>query len=236
MRTTTARSVRAVLLALRMSLAGAAALQAVNLPDLSGTWQLNKDASDDAAKVMKDARAAGGGGGGGGGGMGGGHHGHGGGGGGGRGAGRGQDDSASQNAGDWFAALNTLQIKHKEPELSITDASGRVRVVYTDGRKTEEERSHGGTTAVTGSWKDGHVEIVSKPETGAKITEDFIITADGSQLTVTTKMEGGRGPAVTIHRVYDAVKSPVAPTPPPAPPGAYQPGGADDEEFVSARR
>ena len=246
METTTARSVKTVLLALRMSLAGAVALQAVDMPDLSGTWQLNKDASDDAEKILSDARASGGSGGGSGGGggmsggMGGGRsHGHGGGGGGGgRGGSHGQDGASSQGSGDWFAALKTLQIQHKEPELTITDAAGRVRVVYTDGRKTEEERSHGGTTVVTASWKDGHVEIVSKPETGPKMTEDFTITADGSQLTVTTKMEGGRGPAVTIHRVYDAVKAPAAKAPSAAPPSpsAHQPGGAEDDESVSARR
>ncbi|HWZ84556.1 MAG TPA: hypothetical protein VN032_00050, partial [Thermoanaerobaculia bacterium] len=162
-----------------------------------------------------------------------------GGGGGGRGSDHsGQADQSNQSTSDWFAALNTLQIQHKEPSITITDAAGHERVVYTDGRKTEQERSHGGTVVMTASWKDGHVEIVSKPETGAKVTETFTITADGSQLTVTTKMEGGRGPAVTIRRVYDAVKAPDAKSPPPASPSpsADQPGGADDDESVSARR
>jgi hypothetical protein len=205
------------------TLAGAQGLAALDLPNLTGTWQLNKDQSDDPEKVMKNARSSSGGGSGfSGGGMG--RH-HGGGGGGGRG---GNGDSSSSSSGGFderFAALDTLQIDHKDPSLSITDAAGRARTLYTDGRKTEEEHSYGGTTAVTASWKDGHLEVVSKPETGAKITETYTIAADHSQMTVTTKVEGGRSGSYTIHRVYDAAApgrpkpgAPNQPTPRPAPP------------------
>ncbi|HKD16452.1 MAG TPA: hypothetical protein VKG23_01195 [Thermoanaerobaculia bacterium] len=208
------------------TLAGPQGLAALDLPNLTGTWQLNKDQSDDPEKVMKDARSSGGGGGrgfsgGGGGGMGMGRH-HGG-GGGGRG---GNGDSSSGSSGGFderFAALETLTIEHKDPTLSITNAAGRERTLYTDGRKTEEEHSYGGTTAVTASWKDGHLEVVSKPESGAKITETYAVAADRSQMTVTTKVEGGRSGSYTIRRVYDAVapgapKPNKAPTPKPAPP------------------
>lgn len=205
------------------ALAASQALGALDLPNMTGNWQLNKDASDDPAKVMQDARASGGSGGGGfsggGGGMGR-HHG----GGGGKGSRGGDSSGSSDSYADRFAALDMLQIQHKEPSLTITDAAGRERTIYTDGRKTEEEHSHGGTTAVTASWKDGHIEVVSKPETGAKITETYAVTADGSQLTVTTKVEGGRSGSFTIRRVYDSMKAgapkpapPQAPAPPPAP-------------------
>ena len=141
---------------------------------------------------------------------------------------------ARQDSGEGFASLQTLQIQHEEPMLSITDAAGRERVVYTDGRKTEA-----GALARRNDrhdrpyWKDGHIQILSTPETGPKTTEIFAITADGSQLTVTTKMEGGRHGDVTIRRVYDAVK-PGAPKPAPAPPPGEPQGGGDDDESVSA--
>jgi hypothetical protein len=216
-------------------IAGTAIAPAVEMPNLSGTWQLNKDASDDAQKAMKEAPAAESRGGGGGGGMGGGRGGHGGGGGGGMGGGRrshgAPGSQSSSGNGDWFGALDTLVIQHAEPSLTITDAAGRAHALYTDGRKTEEERSHAGTTAATASWKDGHIEVVSRPENGSKITETYSVTADRSQLTVVTRIEGARGPAFTIRRVYDAV-SPGAPKPapparrtPPAPPA--DDGGLD---------
>ncbi len=199
------------------------------MPNLSGTWQLDKDASDDPKKVMEEARAAapGGGGAGGGGGHGGGH-GHGGGGSGGMGGmgsaggSGGRHGSGSGSASgeegtldfESLSALETLRISHAEPMLSITDAAGRERVVYTDGRVIELERSHGGKTRVEARWKDGRIEIVSKPETGPKVTEALSITADGSHLTLTTKMEGGRMGTVTIRRIYDVVKPSMTPAAP----------------------
>ena len=205
-------------------LAGATAL-GVDYPNLSGTWQLNRDASDDAQKAMKEARAAENRGGGGGGGMGGGRH------GGGMGGGRGsRADSGSPGSsgnGDWFGALDTLVIRHAEPSLTITDAAGRVHALSTDGRRTEEERSHGGTTTVTAAWKDGHVEVVSRPQNGSKITETYSVTADRSQLTVVTKIEGARGPEFTVRRVYDAVP-PGTPRPTPPPRRAPTPPTGDD--------
>ncbi len=234
METRRGRGARTTLWALRLMLAGAVVSPAVEMPNLSGDWQLNKDASDDPERVMKEARASGGSGGGfSGGGMGrGGRHG-GGGGGGGRGSGRGDSgDASSGSPSGGFAALQTLQIRHEEPMVSITDAAGHERVLYTDGRKTQEERSHGGTTAVTAAWKDGHLEVVSKPENGGKIVETFAVAADGSLLTVTTKVDSARGGSFTFHRVYDAVRPGAPkPTPPARRPPATPPAPADDDGF-----
>ncbi len=172
---------------------------ALDLPDLSGTWRLNKDQSDDFKSAAWPSRAPSGPGGGYG--RGGVHI-------GGR---RGGGGGAEASDPELTAALQTLVIDHKDPRLSITDAMGRVRVIYTDGRKTEEEHSHGGTTKVQAEWKDGRVEIVSKPETGSKRTEDISVAADHSQLRITIKIEGERGPT-TMHLVYDALPA-GAPTP-----------------------
>jgi len=198
-------------------LSAGSALVALDLPNLSGQWQLNQDASDDPSKVLQnshsDSSGSGGGGFGGGGGRGG--HGHGGGGGGGgRGGSRSGGGDAAGGRADYYEGMTSLKIEHHDPRLTITDASGRERTIYTDGRKTEEEHSHGGTTAVTASWKDGHLEVVSRPETGAKVTETYAVASDGSQLTVTTKVEGGHNGSFTIRRVYDAAR-PGAPKAPP---------------------
>ena len=178
---------------------------ALDLPDLSGTWRLNKDQSDDFKSAAWPSRAPSGPAGGLG--RGGVHI-------GGRRAGGGGGAEGSDP--DVSASLQTLVIDHKDPKLSITDAFGRVRVVYTDGRKTEEEHSHGGTTKVQAEWKDGRVEIVSKPESGSKRTEDLSVAADHSQLRVTIKLDGERG-ASTLRLVYDALPAgaPAAPVAPP---------------------
>src|SRR5512142_976532 len=130
-RTRTKRVVRTKLWALSLMVAGTVIAPAIEMPNLSGQWQLNKDASDDPEKA-KDARSPGSGSYGGGG-MGRGGHGRGDGGGGGwgRGSRRDSGDSASATAGGWFVPLESLKIKHDEPALAITDAAGRERVLYT---------------------------------------------------------------------------------------------------------
>ena len=162
-------------------------------------------------------------------------HGHGGGSGGGERGGPG--DQARQDMSDWFAALKTLEIRHEEPILTVTDAAGTTStsLVRTDARPRKSD--HGGTTVVTAFWKDGHIQVVSVPETGPRTTETYSITADGSQLTVTTKIEGGRRPAITIRRVYDAVRPGAPKAPPsissPAPaPGQTPSGGAEEDQSV----
>ena len=93
---------------------------------------------------------------------------------------------------------------HRDPELRITDGLGRERVLYTDGRKIEEERS-AGTMKIRAKWKDGRVVVATTPEHGPKIKETYAVTADGSSMTVTTTIEG-RGRDLEFRRVYDAVK------------------------------
>lgn len=197
-------------------LLGGAAAAAIEMPNLTGKWYLNKDASElpDASASRES----------GGGGSGSGYHG----GGGGMGRhGGGRHARGSQPSGDGGGGpvsedgssaqesgmrLQILDIRHEEPKISITDAGGRERVLYTDGRKLEEEHSYGGTTNVVTRWKDGRVEVVSTPEHGPKVTETYAITADHSQLTVTTTFQGGRRD-LTIRRVYQAT-----------PPAATAPG------------
>jgi hypothetical protein len=101
-------------------------------------------------------------------------------------------------------AVETLTIVHHDPRLQITDAAGRHHELSTDGRKIEEERSEG-TVKMHAEWKDGHVVVTTVKEHGSRIVETYAVAADGSVLTVTTKIEGlGRG--FEYRRVYDAVK------------------------------
>lgn len=226
----TASVARTTLMAVRLTLAGAVSLQALEMPDLSGNWRLNKDMSDDPKETLKDAPVSdgtsGGGSTGGDTGM---HRG----GRGGHGMGRGGGSRSGSDGGwdpDLFARLGTIRIRHQEPLLAITDASGRERALYTDGRKVEEERSHGGTTKVTARWKDAHIEVTSVPERGPKVTETYSITADRSQLTVTTKIEGGRRADMTVRRVYDAVTDGAPPpSSSPSPKPTPSQGAAEDE-------
>jgi hypothetical protein len=211
-------ALRSLVLGLGILLTRASAFTG-GLPDLSGTWKLDPAQSDDPQQAIRES----------GGGPGaapdsgdgtpppsgsggwGGHH------GGGHGSGRGRRgaDGGSGGGSSWLEGRERLVILHADPKLQITDAAGKEHTVYTDGRKTEEERSFGGTTEVRAVWKDGHVEITSQPEKGPKIVQTFSVSADGSQLTVTTRIEARR--AFTIRSVYDAVGKEPATAEPEAP-------------------
>jgi hypothetical protein len=87
---------------------------------------------------------------------------------------------------------------------------------------------------VTARWKDGRVEVTSSPEKGPRVTETYAVTADHSQLTVTTTFQGGRRD-VTIRRVYQSTPPPsmepgARPAPPPdrTSPAAPEPDPAED--------
>jgi hypothetical protein len=177
--------------------------RAIGPGDLSGTWKLDRERSDDPAQKLREGRdpsRRGSGGGGGfrgrrGGGGFGGHH------------GRPTDEGEENGGTDFFEdsrAFDLLAIVHRDPELRITDGLGREHVLYTDGRRVDEERSSG-TTKIRAKWKDGRVVVATTPEHGAKITETYAVTADGFSLTVTTRVEG-RGRELEFRRVYDAAK------------------------------
>ena len=177
------------------ALTGLAATEENRRGNLTGTWRLNHDLSDDPQR-MRDGRLAGGarGGRGGFGRRGGGFGGH-------RG-GRGESDDGALPAFD-PDALETLTMVHHDPELRITDGLGRSHVLFTDGRKIEEERS-AGTFKIRTEWKEGHVVVTTTPKRGPKITEAYGVSADGSVLTVTMRIEGP-GRDLELRRVYDAV-------------------------------
>jgi hypothetical protein len=181
--------------------------------DFSGSWKLNREASDDPKQVMEEAAknappAASSGG------RGHGMHHHG-------GSsqtegGRPERESGATPDGETLmAGLDALKIEHHDPELLITDSLGRGHVLYTDGRKIEEQDDSRGKTKIRAQWTDGHVVIKWEPEHGPTVTETYWVTADGKQLTVSTQLEGkGRMPKVTIRRVYDVVPSEPEGTPP----------------------
>ena len=172
--------------------------RAVGRGDLSGTWKLDRERSDDPGQKFADGGGTSG-------------HGSGGGGfrgrrgGGGFGGRHGRPAEGSGESADFSQdprAFDLLSIVHHDPELKITDGLGREHVLYTDGRKIEEERS-AGTMKIRAKWKDGRVVVATTPDHGPKITETYAVTADGSSMTVTTKIEG-RGRDVEFKRVYAA--------------------------------
>jgi hypothetical protein len=157
---------------------------------LAGRWKLNVQKSDDARKMMREARqgrsgdASGRGGmppGGPGGGMGG-PRGGGRGGGGGRGPGGGGRPPGSAENGDdrresmraVFEAASELLVTPTANEVVILEKDGRLRTLHPDGNSYKSE---GGTSETKTRWEGARLVVESKDSSGARIVETFALAS-----------------------------------------------------------
>ena len=181
-----------------------------------GHWTLNAGKSEDARQKMRDARGGSSGGGGepggrhGGGGMGGrsGGGGHWGGGQGGPGGGgsRGQGEGARPAAMEaLFEPATELTIQASENGIDLVPSNQSIRSLHPDGKKYKADA---GSTEVTSRFDGTALVVESKTAHGSKLVETFRVDEAQHQLVVVAQMEGGRGPAISVTRVYDADAAP----------------------------
>jgi len=178
-------------------------------PRLAGEWKLNRSDSDDPRQKLQQAssnsRNRGGwgvpGGSGGPGGPGGGQGGPMGGGRGGRGQGsNGQDDSNAM-----LSDLSYLTVSQTEKSVKVVSDSGHLLAQYPlpDQGSSKSNDSQSSKTD-SAEWQGDALVIVSPGRNGGKISRTFESSSDGSQLYMTTRMEGGRlNQPVTFRLVYD---------------------------------
>jgi hypothetical protein len=181
-------------------------------PDFTGTWQLNEEASDDLRKKLLEARRGRGGGSGGprgGGVLGGPPGGRGGTGGppggfGGRGEGRGE-------MGPPLFMRETAErfvISHNDPEITISYEDGRSLVLFTDGRKVEQESLHGGALVLKTKWKEDRMVVKRRAEGRPEVTEIYELSPERERLFVTLELEPPPGGGqITLRRVCDSIDS-----------------------------
>jgi hypothetical protein len=183
-------------------------------PNLSGTWALNKDESDDPRDAMRQAGNSSGNGSGGGqrGGMGGG---------GGR---RGQG-----GAGNSPNNLSQLTIEQTASSAKVTGETGEVLALYTgadssksissspsSGSQTNSQpssASDGSSGDSTGTppaaqWQGTQLVAVTPGRRQGSTTRTYELSPDGKQLYVTTKIDNPRFKSpVTFRLVYDPAQS-----------------------------
>lgn len=178
--------------------------------DLTGSWEVNEELSEDPQEKMRASF------GGRGGGLGGGRRGGGfgepggrggmGGPGGGRGRGQGAAGGQGGESGGWTSpGAERLEISQEEDSVTIRYNDDRERVLYTDGREVEEQTWRG-LVAVRSEWKKkGRLVVKRETHDGPETTETFTLTDDGEQMRVEVRVQTGRGPTFEFVRVYDAV-------------------------------
>ncbi len=185
-------------------------------PDLTGTWTLNLEESDDPREMMQDGGNAGGagaqsgrrgaGGRGGAGGAGGGFGGRGsGGGGGGRGGGGGIDRDRMQQTMELMRnASRTFTVTQNDSMVTFTYGDGTVLALHTDGRKLKQTVEGRGDIEIKARWKKRDFIVERKVSRGGKLWETFLRPEDRDQLYVIVRVELGPGrQAREFRRVYD---------------------------------
>jgi hypothetical protein len=191
-------------------------LAAAETPDLSGTWEMDKDLSEDPMEVMQRQSGHGlqgdgwggrpGGVGGTPGGMGGPPGGLG---------DRGQRrevprEEMQQRMRELRASLERLEMTQTDGSLSIVFADGREQTFTTDNKKNRLETRRG-KAEIKARWRDGRLVVRTRVDRRLTI-ETYYLAEGGSLLTIVveTSSEGPVGP-LSYKRIYRPV-SPHAET------------------------
>jgi len=192
---------------------------AENIPpeilDLSGSWTLNADESEDLARVLQDMRAQGGRtglqpqggrppGGGPPSGMG----------------GRRPTGGARPGGAASEAQLQAMQrtrqlIQRSRMRLVVSQDDSTLTLVYgrgdslridANGRKLEQDLGEDFKIENKGEWKGKEFVLERRVENGGKITERYFLSPERDRLHVITSVELGRmARPIEFHRVYDRV-------------------------------
>jgi hypothetical protein len=211
--------IAATFVVLLLAMAGGA-LAAPPAADLSGTWILNAEMSDDPQEELRkwvQARGVGGGApaGTGAGDVGGGSYDVAGGGGGRGMAGIGGGLMAMMER--FSQNTEKLTIAQSDPEVTITNAAGQSNMVFTDGRVVESTGEDGGKTKVKTRWKKDKmiidIDFPTRPNpAGGTLTPSLTMTYSldkaGRMLLESTVGIGATVPPLSVERVYDREQPP----------------------------
>jgi hypothetical protein len=193
---------------------------------LAGSWQLNRDESDDPRQIVRDVeppssgttggypggapgRGYPGGGYPGGGYPGGGYP------GGGRQGGypsggqqsTGQDIEDNPKMQPLIHPSGLLTIELKNPEIDVSDYDLHKLSLYTDGRKLQKSKDNS-DQEVAAHWDGSRLVSDEKSPLGGKMSRTFELSQDGRQLFETLHIANGRSDTpIIIRYVYDIASS-----------------------------
>lgn len=180
--------------------------------DLSGSWVLNPEQSDNPADQLQRGGAQGprAGGIGGRGGFGGGRGGRGGRGGWGGGRGGGIDREAMREV---FRRIREaparIELAQTDSTVIVTFDTQAADTLYTDGRKIKREFGEGREVEIRARWDAGGLSVERRLGDGIKLTERFVFSSEVNQLFVITRLEiRGQRREIEFRRVYDSAGQP----------------------------
>lgn len=190
--------------------------------DLSGSWVLNAELSDDPREMMEQGGMQGGQMGGRPGGMTGGRP------PGGMGGrrppggmgGRGGMEGGAPSEADMRRMQQTMRmatevprrivVSHQDSTITIRDALGHSLTLHTNWEKVSQELENDGKVEIRARWHDRELQIEHDVQHGGKVLEKYTLSRLTNRLHVEKSVDTGmgRGQSLTFHYVYDPVENP----------------------------
>ena len=100
-------------------------------------------------------------------------------------------------------ASKRLTIAINDGSVSITDADGRIQNIPTDNKKIDARAGNGLIKLFTRNHWDGNTLVCeAEVDFGPRIVRSFALSPGGTELRVTTTVEGA-GPPVSLLRFYE---------------------------------
>jgi hypothetical protein len=115
--------------------------------------------------------------------------------------------AARQATADYIRAAaeasKRLTIVIHEASVTITDAEGRVQDVPTDNKKIESRAGNGLVKlSLKNHWDGATLVCEAEIEFGPKIVRKFSVSPGGTELRLTTTVEG-QGQPISLLRFYE---------------------------------
>jgi len=182
-----------------------ASAKKIDRQNLAGEWQINKAMSDDPRQKLDQGKPRNQSGPrigvGGGPGMGGGGH-----------RGPGSSEQEERQARALTEDLSFLSISQKGSSVKVVTDSGRTLAQFPTGTSADTSKTSDSdsknTTTTTTQWQGDSLVSVSQ-RNGTKITRTLGLSADASQLYLTTDLEGGHfKQPISFRLIYDPARPP----------------------------
>jgi len=104
---------------------------------------------------------------------------------------------------EFLAAPRTLVIVEQPGLVTLTDERGETQKLATNGVKVKETRGGRATERRT-YWNGRTLVVETSPGGRLKVVQTYQKVAEGLQLVVTTKIDGGpSGQSIELKRIYD---------------------------------
>jgi len=111
-----------------------------------------------------------------------------------------------QQLQDLIEPATSLSFAQKEGEVDVTDDQGRKRVYLTDSRKPQKSKDANYQESAA-HWEGARLVSEEKGLHGGRITRSYELTPDGKQLNESVRLDNTHTGLITVRYIFDIAAS-----------------------------